>query len=122
MATRTWLEILIADDDEQVLASISRVLKAQGHRTRTARHGIEALAQLDEHEIDVLVCDIHMPFKDGIETTKRALERDPTLRVITMTGDPNGELWLRTTRLLGAEATLNKPFTGDELLQILAKH
>jgi DNA-binding response OmpR family regulator len=89
-----------------------------GHQVLEAADGNKALRICREEPVDLVVTDIHMPGKNGLELI-RDLQRDlPRQKVLAMSGgaaiDANGDLYL--ARSLGALGTLRKPFSVKELL------
>jgi len=113
--------ILIVDDDSELLSSMLRHF----HRYRTELHvsvacdGSEALRRAAEQHIDVLVTDILMPRRDGLQTIRSFRKAHPAVRIIAMSG---GGQWLGveclvSARLMGAEVTHEKPFEFDVLLE-----
>jgi two-component system, chemotaxis family, chemotaxis protein CheY len=113
--------ILIVDDDTQIRTLCRVVLEDAGYRVRMASQGAEALRLLDEAPADLVICDIFMPDKDGLETIPELRRRWPETRVLAISGGA-GNLpdFLPTARRFGAVRTLQKPFTRDALLETVA--
>ncbi len=111
--------ILVVDDDLQVRKFISSVLTRAGHDILGAGDGHEGLALYREEAPDLVVIDIIMPEKEGIETIIELKRLNPGVRIIAISGGgrvgPEG--YLMTARGLGAMETLQKPFTMEELVQ-----
>jgi len=109
--------ILVIDDEPQILQLIEAILEVEGHSTLTARDGTEGLALLSK-DVDLVITDVLMPNKEGLETIADIRRAGWGLPVIAITGGgavgPNR--LLETARLIGANAVLAKPFTQDELL------
>lgn len=109
--------ILVVDDDEQICALISRILENDGHQTTVEMSGVEALTTLREREFDLLLLDLVMPRKGGIETIMEIREISPGLPIIVVSGNVVfGDASI--TRLLqqyGTLAVLPKPFTSEQL-------
>lgn len=106
--------ILIVDDDSQILDFLRPKLKGAGYNVLTANNGIEALEQMKAQEPDLLVLDIMMPEKDGLETLKelRDFSAVPVIILSTRGADVDKIRGLE----LGADDYLSKPFNPDELL------
>ena len=86
---------------------------------QTAADGAAALALLRERRTDLLLTDIFMPGQEGIETIWRCKAQFPQTRIIAMSagGDASIKLnFLPAAALIGADATLRKPFDADQLL------
>ena len=110
--------ILIVDDDRGHLDACVRMLKQERFITYSARDGNDALRVLAEHAVDLVLTDIIMPDKEGIELILTLRKRNPALRIIAMSG--GGRMGatecLELSRRFGAHYTLSKPFSRDELL------
>ena len=110
--------ILVIDDNDSFRESLGMFLEAAGHQILGAKDGGEGVSLFRRHCPDLLLCDIFMPHKDGLEMI-RELRRDfPGLRVIVMSGgsDRVGIDLLPVATLMGAARALHKPFDLDEAL------
>jgi DNA-binding NtrC family response regulator len=112
--------ILIIDDDEDVRAVVSGVLESAGHEVVHASNGAQGIALQRESRAELVITDILMPDKEGIETIRDLKQEFPTLRIIAMSGA--GRLLgttnhLFTAKELGANAILRKPFGPSTLLE-----
>ena len=116
-ATRT---LLVVDDDTHVLEVVRRMLDGAGYCVLTAADGDEALRLLGhqpiDQPIDLVLCDVLMPGKEGIETCTQIVRRHPGLPVVVMSGALRADTYLRMALRLGASGRLSKPFGRDELL------
>jgi CheY-like chemotaxis protein len=110
--------ILIVDDDEQIRKLTTAVLERTGYETETASGGDEALSAYRIRPADVVLCDLYMPGKDGIETLRELRQEFPDVRIIAMSGGGaiSGGAALRFARNLGAREVLAKPFGPEDLL------
>ena len=110
--------ILIADDEQDFCFLMQRALALAGHEVRVARDGNEAMTSLRAASADVAVVDLFMPGKDGIETILDIRRRYPDLKIIAITGSmpKTGASVLVMAQKLGAQLTLAKPFSVEELL------
>jgi DNA-binding response OmpR family regulator len=106
---------VVADDEPGVRALITRVLTRANFQVFAASGGREAVALLATHPTDLLVTDLAMPGGEGIETIRAVRKQYPALKILAISG-AFGEDMLRTAELLGADASLAKPFTADLLL------
>lgn len=112
---------LVVDDEESVRHMLRRLLEGADFRVFEASNGNEALRVLDEDNVDLIIIDIIMPEKDGIETILEIRRRSPDLPIIAISGDshaPNID-YLESARKLGANYTLRKPFSGADILNII---
>ena len=107
--------ILIVDDEEGVRRSVADVLADEGYEPALASDGEEALGHLKERLADLVLLDVAMPGRDGIEILKQLRETHPTLPVVMMSGHSTIETAVRATKL-GAYDFLEKPLSYDKLL------
>lgn len=110
--------ILVVDDEAGLADVVRRALERGGHEVRVAATGLEGARRIREQAADLALIDIHMPEMDGLELLVQFRTIAPTMPVIVMSGgvQTGGLDLLADARLLGAFATLAKPFSIDELL------
>ncbi len=114
--------ILVVDDDPHLRTVLVRVLEAAGYPARAAPDGVTAMRLHREQPADLVLTDLFMPDKDGIELLLELQGLDPGLPVIVMSGETAEHLTsLADARMLGAVRTLQKPFTTQELLDTIAR-
>ena len=114
--------IIVIDDDESVRKAIRRVLEPLGHEVREAEDGAAGLALLADKDADLVITDIFMPGQDGIVTVRQIRKQYPEVKVIAISGgDASGRMDLREdAKLMGATATLAKPFELEDLVRTVA--
>ena len=113
--------ILLVDDDEGVRGSARRILERAGYRVAAVETAAEALAQAAAHPIELVITDIYMPDMDGIELIQSLRASGGTWPILAISGGAAYEHGsLEDARLLGADATLEKPFTPAELKTAVA--
>jgi two-component system cell cycle response regulator CpdR len=78
--------ILLAEDDDSLRAFLTRALQRAGYDVTACADGDEALQVLGDHQWDLLLTDIVMPGVDGIEVAREAAAREPSLRIMFITG------------------------------------
>lgn len=108
--------ILLAEDDEALCRFLARSLTNAGHEVTSVTRGDHALPYLETGIYDLLVTDIVMPEMDGIELARRAVESQPDLRVVFITGFAAVALNPRGGAPQGAKV-LSKPFHLRELVE-----
>jgi len=115
--------ILAIDDDEGIRVMLREVLTREGHDVRLARNGEEALQLLGEHPCELVITDIVMPRKEGIETIVELRRSHPEVRIIALSGvgSGGGDDYLRFAEKLGATRTLSKPVRVSDLRRIVAE-
>ena len=78
-------KLLIIDDEERLRQLLARILQLEGYTVIQAATGKEGLRQLDNHTVDVIVCDVKLPDANGIELTKTIKTAHPAVEVIMLT-------------------------------------
>jgi CheY-like chemotaxis protein len=115
------LTVLVVDDDAQIRHVLRDLLEAAGHRVLEAGNGNQALGALRRVSAGLVLCDMLMPEKEGIETCTELRRLHPGLPFIAMSGAKDGANYLRIALKLGASASLAKPFSRQELLAAIAQ-
>ena len=105
--------ILIVDDEEGILTTMSQVLGDEGFRTLTTISGAEALDLYREHKPDVVFLDIWLPDKDGLEALQAILEMDSSALVVMMSGHGTSSTAVKSIKM-GAQDYLEKPLSYDQ--------
>jgi CheY-like chemotaxis protein len=116
--------ILLVDDDADVRRSLGNALTKAGYEVFTAGDGVEAVRQWrDLHGGDLIILDMFMPEKDGLETIVELRSHSPGVPIIAISGGgTSGRLdILEDARLLGAVETFEKPFSIHALLAMVAR-
>jgi len=110
--------ILLADDDTRVREAVAMILEDAGYEVVQALDGDHAIKAFKAKPIDLVVCDLFMPGKDGLETIKELRKAAPGVKIIAMSGSGfNGAVdMLRTAIHLGAIEVLGKPVRRKDLL------
>ncbi len=108
--------ILIVDDEESIRRSLGGILSDEGFETAVAANGESALTAIGRDGApDLVLLDIAMPGRDGVEILAELRERWPELPVLMMSGHGTIETAVRTTRM-GAFDFVEKPLSIDKLL------
>jgi two-component system nitrogen regulation response regulator NtrX len=111
--------VLIVDDEEGIVESLTGILEDDGYTVMSALSGEEALKRFDEHTPDLILLDVWMPGIDGIETLKHIRERNRNTSVIMVSGHSNIDTAVDAIKL-GAYDFLEKPLSLEKVL-ILVK-
>ena len=109
--------ILVVDDDSSLRGMLREFLTGLGFRVIEAGTGIGADEQLRNHPVDLLMIDLVMPDREGIETIRAVRAEFAGLPILAMSGS---ELYLNGAALLGADMVLQKPFDLDHLQELLS--
>ena len=112
-------KILLIEDDDLVRATLKSALESTNYVVTEAADGEEGLKQFHAFSPDLVVTDILMPKKEGIETILALRRISPTLKILAMSGgDRVGNLeFLSMAEKLGADRTLQKPFWPRDFLR-----
>ena len=108
-------KILIVDDEEGIRRSVSDILTDEGYAAMAAADGPAALAQIESDAPDLVLLDVAMPGRDGVDILGEVRQRFPGLPVVMMSGHGTIETAVRATKL-GAYDFLEKPLSYDKLL------
>jgi CheY-like chemotaxis protein len=113
--------ILLAEDDADLRLALKLSLEAAGYTVAIAANAQEALAVQRREPADVLVTDIFMPEGDGFEAIDAFRREFPATRIVVVSGGgQRGRAdYLAAARLAGVDATLQKPFEIEVLLEML---
>lgn len=112
-------KILVIDDDQQVRHLLVVALTNIGHETRSAENGAEGIRAFRSAPADLVITDLIMPEKEGLETIMELRREFPGVKVIAISGGgrQSGVDFLPLAGKLGARRTLHKPFTIQELFE-----
>ena len=115
--------ILVADDEELARFTIREILEAEGHSVIEAKNGNEAIALFNKQPTDLIITDIIMPDKEGIETIIELKREHPEVKIIAISGGGRTRNldFLDLAKRYGADVILAKPFSEDELLGALGE-
>lgn len=110
--------VLVVDDDDLVREWIGEVLRGEGYRVAEAEDGTRGLAIAQERSPALMVLDMFMKGKEGLETILELRKSRCAIRVLAISGGPiPGYDALNAATVFGAEAALAKPFSAEKLLE-----
>ena len=111
-------KVLVIDDSNTIRRSAEIFLRQGGHEVLLAEDGFDALSKVNDHEPDLIFCDILMPRLDGYQTCA-IIKRNPRFAAVPviMLSSKDGLFDKARGRMVGSEDYLTKPFTKDQLLQ-----
>ncbi|QJR14305.1 response regulator transcription factor [Usitatibacter palustris] len=109
--------ILVIDDNEDIRMVVADVLEAAGHEVAQAADGASGIQLQRTRPAAVVVTDIVMPEKEGIETIRDLRAEFPDLKIIAMSGALKSSTHLYMARELGAHKVLHKPFGPGILVE-----
>ena len=108
--------VLVVDDDAGFRELAASILCKGGYRVDEAGDGSEAIAAAQKSPIDLLITDIVMPNREGIETIQYFSKALPKVPIVAVSGS---SCYLRPAKALGAAAILEKTSVADDLLRIV---
>lgn len=116
------VKILLIDDDSAVREATRMVLGDAGHQVLEAVSGLRIEEIIDGEKPELILTDMLMPDRDGVETILALRRRYPRLRIIAMSGGgTRGDLDLGVAKKLGVSATLAKPYEPERLLSLITE-
>jgi CheY-like chemotaxis protein len=118
----TQRAILVVDDQEDLREILEMKLTAAGYRVTAVANGRDAIKAFAQEKFDLVLTDMIMPERDGLEVIWGVRQAQPGLPVIAMSG--GGRMtpaeYLKMARSFGAIALLEKPFSDEQLLSSIA--
>ncbi|MFP4379143.1 MAG: response regulator [Candidatus Sumerlaeia bacterium] len=113
--------ILVVDDDEQVRVMLRQMLSRMDHEVIDVDNGDDAILEYRKEPTDLIIMDLIMPDKEGIETITELRREFPDANIVAMSGGgrigPNNYLELASK--LGAKRTLTKPFDLNDIREAI---
>ena len=110
------VRILVIDDNAEMRTMLEQLLHAAGYEVGLAANGNEGLDLQCAKPACLLITDILMPEKGGLETIIEFRNNFPTVPIITISGRSSTEFFLHMAKRLGSIRTIEKPFKPPELL------
>ena len=109
--------ILIVDDEAGIRETLSALLELDGHQIDTAANGYDAINRFRENPADLVICDIMMPEKGGLETIVELRKGNPGVKIIAISGASAGgqRKILDWATKMGADRTFCKPFVSEDI-------
>jgi len=117
------IKVLVIDDSNTIRRSAEIFLKQGGYQVLLAEDGFDALSKVNDHDPDLIFCDILMPRLDGYQTCAIIKRNAKFAGVpVIMLSSKDGLFDKARGRMVGSEDYLTKPFTKDQLLQAVEQH
>jgi len=115
--------VLIIDDDLFTRETLRRVFEGEGYHVSLAENGVDGVGLFHREQTDLIITDILMPEKDGLESISELRAKVPDLPIIAISGGgKSGSLeFLQVARELGADEVMRKPLAIRRLLDIAAR-
>jgi DNA-binding response OmpR family regulator len=116
-------KILVIDDEPSILLMIKKMLEKEGHEVDLALNGRDGMELFEIIKPALVITDIIMPEKEGLETILELRKKNPGLKIIAISGggriSPEG--YLPGAKLLGADMVFQKPLVPKEFISAVSK-
>src|ERR1700738_3967368 len=112
--------ILVVDDESEIREGLELLLSTEGYSTSSAETGEAGLALLEEKPFDLLLLDVSLPDRNGLDLLREIRRRDPHLSVVLITAYGSIDM-ARAAFKSGAMDYITKPWSNDELLAQVAQ-
>jgi len=112
--------ILVVDDESEIREGLEMLLASEGYGVSSADTGAGGLAKLEEHPFDLLLLDVSLPDRNGLDMLREIRVRDPQLSVVLITAYGSIDM-ARAAFKSGAMDYITKPWSNDELLAQVAQ-
>jgi DNA-binding response OmpR family regulator len=112
------IRLLYADDEPALRELVQNHLSLEGFEVETAADGVEAIDMINKNRYDLVLLDVHMPKKDGVEVLKYIKNKKITSRLIMLTGDGDPHIVSECAKY-GAMDYLTKPYNYHELIEAI---
>ena len=113
--------ILVIDDENEMRKCLKQMLVRDGHTVLLAEDGKKGIRKLQSNKIDIVITDIFMPNKEGLETIREIKSDYHGINIVAISG--GGQIGLKNcfdwAIQFGADKTLAKPFSNQELLRTI---
>lgn len=111
-------KILVIDDDELIRMTCRNILKKLNYQVVEAENGVRGLEQFAKDTPAIVITDMLMPDKEGLETISEIRAKSGKVKIIAMSGGgaTQNMNFLNLAKQLGADVILSKPFKPEELI------
>ena len=113
------VRILVIDDDDDFRHMLRMALEQDGYVVEEARNGLEGSQRQRTEPVDLVITDILMPEQEGLETIQTLRQEFPEIKITAISGGVGRLNFLPHARLFGALRTLQKPFTLQQLYDMV---
>ncbi len=113
------IRILVIDDEPQIRDFLKIILEGEGCVVTLVQNGMEAMKLFSTARFDIVITDMAMPGKNGVDTIIEIRQLKPPVGIIAMSGVDTKEKLLRLATAFEADATIKKPFTKKELISAI---
>ena len=116
-------QILIIDDEPQIRSMLKMMLEREGFHVIVASDGKEGMKIFEKEPVDLVITDLIMPEKEGIEVIQELRKNNSNLPIIAISGGGKNspDTYLNIAKLLGANAIFEKPVAKEKLIDAVNK-
>jgi DNA-binding NtrC family response regulator len=107
--------ILVIDDEQEIRESLEQLLKLEGYKADCASSGDEGLKRIDDGVFDLVLLDINLPDRNGLDLLQHIKRNSPEVGVIMITAYDSSQMAFQASKQ-GAESYITKPWDNDKLL------
>ncbi|MBS1235294.1 MAG: pilus assembly protein PilG [Proteobacteria bacterium] len=120
---RVSIKVMVIDDSNTIRRTAEALLKKAGYDVLTASDGFEAMSLITDNRPDIIFVDIMMPRLDGYQTCQ-LIKNNKKFRdtPVIMLSSKDGLFDRARGRIAGSEEHVNKPFTQEELIEVITKY
>ena len=120
---RLSIKVMVIDDSNTIRRTAEALLKKAGYDVLTAQDGFEAMSMITDNRPDIIFVDIMMPRLDGYQTCQ-LIKNNKKFRdtPVIMLSSKDGLFDRARGRIAGSEEHVNKPFTQEELIEVISKY
>jgi DNA-binding NtrC family response regulator len=113
--------ILLVEDDEQFRSMFAESLSLAGYDVQAAGDGLQGIKSYRDRPADLIITDLIMPEKEGLEMIQYLRQNHPEAKIIAMSGGGRYANYdvLKIAKAFGALGVLEKPFARDEMLELV---
>ena len=113
--------IIIIDDDHQIRLMLKKLLEIEGYTVTVAKNGKDGIKEYRKNPADLIITDIIMPEKEGLETINELKKEFSDIKIIAISGGGknNPDTYLYLAKKLGAIHTFYKPIKKKDLLKVV---
>ena len=117
------IKVMVIDDSNTIRRTAEALLKKAGYDVFTAADGFEAMSIITDHRPDIIFVDIMMPRLDGYQTCQ-LIKNNKTFKdtPVIMLSSEDGLFDRARGRIAGSQEHINKPFTQEELIEVINKY
>ena len=115
-------KIVIIEDENLIIKILEFLLKKEGYTIFIAKDGDQGIQLINDINPDIVITDIMLPYKSGLEITAHIKEHNLKAAIIIISALGKEERTIKDSLKLGADKIIAKPFTAQELLSTVAKY